>query len=111
MFDLELEAQDLGYSAEWRRQKAREYPDDRRNLEAAELLEKLAGEVRALQGSEIHRRLDAFAESYEGDLGSFSEVWSEYKRRIGFWEFPDGQSYLSDMLKAMLSHHSEKIAN
>jgi hypothetical protein len=48
------------------------------------------------------------------DLFSFSESWSDYKRRIGFWEFPDGQQYLSDMLQTLVSEwhpHSEQIAS
>ena len=117
MFDLEFEAQDLEYSAEWRREKAKQYPEDWRNIAAAELLDKIAMEVRAMEGSEIHcqisaainERLDA-----KGDFGSFFEEWSDYKRRIGFWEFPSGKEYLSDMLKGMLKywHHvSEEIAD
>jgi hypothetical protein len=114
MYDLELEALDLEDSAEWRRQKAQQYPEDaRRNLEAAQLLEKLAVEIRALDDSEVHRQLSAAIEAND-DLFSFSESWSDYKRRIGFWEFPDGQQYLSDMLQTILSQwhpHSEEISN
>jgi hypothetical protein len=113
MYDLELEAQELEASAEWRRGKAQQYPEDTRNLEAAQLLDRLAVEIRALTGSETHRQLSATAEKCDDDFCSFSESWSEYKRRIGFWEFPDGQEYLSDMLKTMLSSwpSDEEIAN
>jgi hypothetical protein len=113
MYDLELEAQDLENSAGWRRQKAQQYPEDTRNLEAAALLDRLAVEVRALTGSEIHHQLSATAEKCD-DFCSFFESWSEYKRRIGFWEFPNGQEYLSDMLKTLLSSwhpNDEEIAN
>jgi hypothetical protein len=113
MYNLELEAQGLEFSAEWRRGKAHQYPEDTRNVEAAELLDRLAVEVRALTGSEIHRQLSATAEKCD-DFCSFVESWSEYKRRIGFLEFPDGQGYLSDMLNTMLSSwppSDEEIAN
>jgi hypothetical protein len=113
MYDLELEAQDLEYSAEWRRQKAQQYPEDaRRNLEAAQLLEKLAVEIRALDGSEVHRQLSAAIEANYDDLLPFSESWSDYKRRIGFWEFPTASEYLGGMLHAVLrAALSEEIAN
>src|SRR5215831_7844006 len=45
----------LESTAEWRRGKAEEFPDDKRNLEAAEQLERLAAEVRALDDTEIDK--------------------------------------------------------
>jgi hypothetical protein len=51
-------ADELENTASWRRQKAVEHPGDMRNLEAAELLERLAEEVRALRGSSVDQELD-----------------------------------------------------
>ena len=52
----------IGYrvqgTAEWRRQKAEQFPDDRRNLQAAEELDRLAEQIEALEGSELHRQID-----------------------------------------------------
>jgi hypothetical protein len=48
---------DVEGTAEWRRQKAEESPDDKRNLEAAEALDRLALEIGALEGSELHQQI------------------------------------------------------
>jgi hypothetical protein len=45
-------------TAEWRRHKAEQFLDDRRNLEAAEALDKLAAEVSQLNGSDTHQQND-----------------------------------------------------
>ncbi len=59
-FDLKHEALTLESSAEWRRRRAERYPHDaQRNLEAAALLDLLAKDVRALEGSELHRQASA----------------------------------------------------
>ena len=38
----------LEYTADWRRRKAEEFPEDTRNVEAAEELERLAAEIGAM---------------------------------------------------------------
>ena len=47
----------IGYNvqgtAEWRGRKAEEFPEDTRNLKAAEELERLAAEIETLEHSEI----------------------------------------------------------
>jgi hypothetical protein len=51
----------IGYqvqsTAEWRRDKARQFPDDARNLRAAEELEQLAAQIEKLEDSDIHQRV------------------------------------------------------
>jgi len=51
----------IGYNvqgtAEWRRRKAEEFPEDTRNLKAAEELERLAAEIETLEHSEIHQQI------------------------------------------------------
>jgi hypothetical protein len=50
----------LESQAEWRRQKALEYPEDRRNIDAAELLEKLAKDASKLdQNDPLLERLES----------------------------------------------------
>jgi hypothetical protein len=44
-------------TAEWRRIKAEQFPDDNRNLMAAEELERLASEIEELHGSIIHKQI------------------------------------------------------
>jgi hypothetical protein len=99
----------LEYQAEWRRQKADEYPDDRRNIDAAELLERLAREVRNLEGRNDLRvcRVEKFFEEVGPDSGvRFLEVQSEYHRQIGFWKFPSsGGEYLDDLIELSKQAH------
>lgn len=101
MFDLEQEALGVEHTAEWRRRKAEEYPEDTRNLEAAEQLEKLAAEVRSLQGSDLHHQLDRLA-STTTDMFYLYEWQSEYLRLIGFSQAcPTGREFLSDMIEKL----------
>ena len=44
-------------SRTWRRRKAEEFPEDTRNLKAAEELERLAAEIETLEHSEIHQQI------------------------------------------------------
>jgi hypothetical protein len=75
-------------TAEWRRRKAEEFPDDRRNLQAAEELDKLAAEVEQLDGSDIHQRilkLFDLAEPYYATIGEdLNEGVSAELRSVGF---------------------------
>jgi hypothetical protein len=44
-------------TAMWRRMKARQFPEDTRNEQAADLLDRLAKEIEALEGSDVHLRI------------------------------------------------------
>src|SRR5882757_6110914 len=65
----------IGYqvqsTAEWRREKAEQFPNDIRNLRAAEELERLAEQIDQLENSEIHKRVrettDRFNATDNGD--------------------------------------------
>jgi hypothetical protein len=81
-------------TAEWRRRKAEEFPEDARNLKAAENLEQLAAEIEQLEGSEIHQqirdvqeRLNKVGCDGDGHIDVWShiiEVESEELRSVGF---------------------------
>jgi hypothetical protein len=45
--------------ADWRRRKAEQFPGDRRNFAAAAALDRLAAAITKLEGSELHRHIDA----------------------------------------------------
>jgi hypothetical protein len=79
---------DVGGTANWRRLKAEEYPNDDRNVEAADLLGRLANNSPNLDGSEVHRRIET---AYFADAtpGRFSEVVSEELRNVGFHSWPE----------------------
>lgn len=69
-------------TADWRRGKAEEFPDDKRNLEAAEDLERLAKEIAKLGNSDTGRRIDAVDDE---NIDSSMNHWlSEELRAIGF---------------------------
>jgi hypothetical protein len=71
-------------TAEWRARKQEQYPEDRRNSEAQELLTSLAKEMAALNGSPIHERLERLWATKKG----FGEIVSERLRWVGFGSKP-----------------------
>ena len=77
-----LIANDLEYGAEWRYQRSVESPNNAdRNLAAAETLERIAAEVRKLEGSQYHWRLQALSDRY-GER--FVEVLNSMIAAVGF---------------------------
>ena len=85
---LELESLvDFAGTAEWRRRKADEFPDDERNVKAAELLEMLAEQATFLEENPLHRRIMGLYETK--DSIRFGETVSAHLRSVGFWYFPD----------------------
>jgi hypothetical protein len=82
--------EDFEAQAEWRREKAAEYPDDTRNLEAAVIWDRLAATVQDIPAEVI----DAFNELFE-DLPD-SEQWSQMQRDVGFHAFPENARELVD---------------
>jgi hypothetical protein len=94
----------IGYqvqsTAEWRRDKARQFPDDARNLRAAEQLEQLAAQIEKLEDSDIHQRVadihDRFTVADDGDgwLTVGEDVSAEL-RAIGFHSgYETGEQFL-----------------
>jgi hypothetical protein len=68
--------------ARWRREKAKEFPDDARNLEAAAIFDRLAGTADAVSDD----YLTAFYELGDDvpDGLRESESFSEFLRNVGF---------------------------
>lgn len=83
--DFNAWAQTFESSAEWRRQKATEYPRDAaRNLAAAKLLDGLADEFRErCVDPEIVERYEALGEN-DNVAHRLTEVENELVRQIGF---------------------------
>jgi len=67
--------------AEWRRQRAVEHPDDKRNLDAATILDRLAKSVDSVPPSTLNSFFELY-EDYEG------EELSEELRQVGFHSDP-----------------------
>jgi hypothetical protein len=76
-------AEEFARQAEWRSEKAEQYPDDERNAEAAAIFDRLAGSVKDCPKEVVDAALELF-----DDLDD-SEVWQERLKRVGFHEWPD----------------------
>jgi hypothetical protein len=82
---------EVGSTAEWRRRKAEQFPDDGRNLVAAEELEELAAQIDQIgesdpihhQIAELHERL-LTADDSDDAARNIGESVSEELRSIGF---------------------------
>jgi len=85
----------IGYevqgAAAWRRRKAEEFPDDVRNVRAAEELERLAAEIEALEGSDIHEQIAKAQDGINQICDGNGDVWADISatlsaelRSIGF---------------------------
>jgi hypothetical protein len=104
----------VGYSvertAEWRRQKAEEFPEDTRNLEAAEQLEKLAAEIRELEGSEIETQISELSEQIsDPDIWiSFTEDVASELRSIGFHNSSNATQFLEWYRELLLKSVKDK---
>jgi len=84
----------IGYNvqgtAEWRRRKAEQFPEDTRNTGAAEELERLAREISELDGSEIEQQITEVHDNLNREE-DWCDAWqelnesvSEELRSIGF---------------------------
>jgi hypothetical protein len=71
-------------TAEWRRRKAQDFPDDLRNIDAAEELDRLATEVAQLGGSEIHHRICKLAQMNYSIWNDLIDDVSAILRAVGF---------------------------
>jgi hypothetical protein len=92
---------DPSSTAEWRWEKAAQFPDDPRNERAAKELERIAGEIDQLKGSELHRQIDEACQllnnvidAKNGDWSRIVEAVSEELRSIGFHSSHTGTSLL-----------------
>jgi hypothetical protein len=109
MVELEDIVNGLEGTCDWRAQKAVEYPHDDRNAKAAEILERLATEVRGMGNSLVFKQLvragDELSDDNKYDLLPLSEDISAYDREIGFHSFPSsGEEYLRGILEIYQEH-------
>lgn len=99
-------AQELFSTAVWREGKAAEYPDDDRNLPAAEHLAGLARQVLALSDDDPRiLRLESAVQAI-GDGNGELPATSEIIRTIGFsWGYPS----LDELLDRYLQEHARML--
>jgi hypothetical protein len=101
----------IGYqvesTADWRREKAKEFPDDARNLEAAKELDQLAAQIQALEGSEIHKQICELSDTLPDHFIEIETVSSEL-RSIGFHTGYTGAEFLEWYRDLLIECH-EKV--
>ena len=94
---------DPASAADWRWEKAAQFPDDVRNEKAAKELQRIANEIGLLRGSEIHRQIDEACRLLNNLIGKerdwsrwekITEAVSEELRSIGFHSSHTGTSLL-----------------
>jgi hypothetical protein len=92
-----LEAVELERVADWRIKKLGENPDDAESARAAELLQKLADELRRMTESPAHKEYQAICgwlDKFDG-VAELSDYAHDYRMRIGVDQFPaNGEEYL-----------------
>ena len=101
MDDDPPEVQDLERAAEWRLRRVDQDLQDSRSAEAAALLQRLANELRELQGSTLYRELGAICNwlAESDDISDFAQRAHDYRRRIGVDIWPEsGEAYLRTLL-------------
>ena len=92
---------ELERTAEWRLRLVDADPGDTTSAAAARLLQRLADELRKLQGSPLHRELGAICNwlAESDDISDFAMLAHEYRQRIGVDVHPDnGEAYLRALL-------------
>jgi hypothetical protein len=88
--DGPLEAVELERAADWRIRKLGQNPADAESAAAAELLQKLADDIRALAGSPTYREYQAICgwlDEFDG-MAELGEYAQDYRARIGVDRFP-----------------------
>jgi len=101
MNDDPPEVQDLERAAEWRLSRVDLDPHDSKSAEAAALLQRLANELRPLQGSSLYRELGAICNwlAESDDISDFAQRAHDYRQRIGVDVWPEsGEAYLRALL-------------
>ena len=92
-------------TADWRRRIASKHPGDAaRNVAAADMLTRLAQELRSLEGTSLHQQVDAVLTSDNDGVNAFNEIISQATRAVGFTRFPKSGREFLDALILELEH-------
>lgn len=75
-------AGEFSRQAEWRREKALQYPNDKRNKEAAEIIDRLASTAYFCPPDVVAAAMELFDDYPD------AEVWRNMLKDVGFWSFP-----------------------
>lgn len=106
---VEKLSEDLMSTAEWRRRKADQFPEDSRNLEAAADLEELAGEILNLSGTDLDDRLSRAADG--ADCEQWQETKSELLRDVGFRWAGSASKLVEDLISQTARRVADDVDN
>ncbi len=92
----------FAHQAEWRRGKAEQYPDDDRNIAAAEALERLATTVKDVKDDFAMAYAELFAD--DDDNFRICELEGEMLKAVGFHNHWDtAEDFIKDIIAKMTS--------
>lgn len=90
--------------AEWRREKAEEYPNDKRNQEAAEIFDRLLATVDDIAPNVIHSYRDFCNGLDPNDPLPATEIEKEHLRSVGFHTAPqNAEEFLRELIDDLRS--------
>ncbi len=94
---------DFKEQAEWRREKAKQYPDDKRHLGATAIFDRLAATVDAIPQDVFV----AFSQPGPGVTDGLLDVerWTEMLREVGFGSSPETAE---DFVKSFIVDRAER---
>ena len=94
-------AEEFSRQAEWRREKALQYPNDKRNAEAAAIFDRLASSANVCP---VHLVAAAWAlfEDYPA-----AEAWQSMLNEVGFWSFP---ATAEEFCRDFIAQHTADVA-
>jgi hypothetical protein len=96
------EAGELERAAEWRMRKVDSDPRDTVSRDAAALLERLAAEVRTLDGAAVAREYAAICSwlGESGEIADFMDMVGDRRARIGVdWLPENGELYIQFLVQ------------
>ncbi|MFG1203121.1 hypothetical protein V5F29_12100 [Xanthobacter aminoxidans] len=99
---------DFENTAAWRSMKAEQFPDDQRNVEAAELIGRFAEILQSLNRSSVHERINSAFDKIEaqGNLHSATEEVGQMMESVCFHWFPEtaetALSEIADKLESLV---------
>ncbi len=112
----EIIALAVASTAEWRRRKAKEFPEDARNVKAAEELERLTAEIELLEGSAIHKRIIEATANINRAHDVSDDIWPDVTeavstelRSIGFHNSYEAGLQLLEWYRDLLQEAFEEV--
>jgi hypothetical protein len=104
---IDMLMEDLQRTADWRLQKAEEFPHDTRNRAAADSLQQLANQIRILSGGDLDQQLASLSNASlaSGRADALITAQSQPLREVGFhWA-----GNAADFMKALIGRFEREV--